>query len=90
MTKTNDESKTSIIFGNGYKGARLPTGSENISAVYRTGIGKDGNVKAEQITLLAIKPLGVKEVINPLPATGGVTASRDDGRRNAPSGGDVA
>lgn len=85
ITRTDDESKTTIVFGNGEKGARLPTGSENITAVYRTGIGQPGNVKAEQITLLATKPLGVKEVINPLPATGGADREdRDDGRRNAP------
>ncbi|MEP6570459.1 MAG: putative baseplate assembly protein [Acidobacteriota bacterium] len=85
VTKTDDESKTTIVFGNGERGARLPTGSENITALYRTGIGQPGNVKAGQITLLATKPLGVKEVINPLPATGGADREdRDDGRLNAP------
>ena len=85
VTRNDDESKTTIVFGNGEKGARLPTGAENITAVYRTGIGLPGNVKAGQITLLATKPLGVKEVVNPLPATGGADREdRDDGRRNAP------
>lgn len=85
VTRTDDESKTTIFFGNGERGARLPTGSENITAVYRTGIGRPGNVKAGQITLLATKPLGVKEVVNPLPATGGADREdRDEGRRNAP------
>lgn len=85
VTKTDEESKTTVVFGNGERGARLPTGSENITAVYRTGIGLPGNVKAEQITLLATKPLGVKEVTNPLPATGGADREgRDEGRRNAP------
>ncbi|HKV33847.1 MAG TPA: putative baseplate assembly protein [Pyrinomonadaceae bacterium] len=85
VTRTDDESRTTIIFGNGEHGARLPTGSENIKTVYRTGIGLPGNVKAGQITLPITKPLGVKEVVNPLPATGGADReNRDEGRRNAP------
>jgi predicted phage baseplate assembly protein len=85
ITKTDDESKTTIIFGNGREGARLPTGAENVKAKYRTGIGKPGNVKAEQISMVITKPLGVKEVINPLAATGGADReSRDEARRNAP------
>jgi len=85
VIRNDDESQTKIVFGNGEKGARLPTGSENITAVYRTGIGRPGNVKSGQITLLATKPLGVKEVVNPLPATGGADREdRDEGRRNAP------
>lgn len=85
ITRMDDEGKTTVIFGNGQNGARLPSGVENVKAVYRNGIGKVGNVKAEQISLLATRPLGVKSVINPLPATGGADReSRDQARRNAP------
>ena len=85
ITKTDDEDKTTITFGNGKEGARLPTGVENIRAAYRNGIGKPGNVKAEQISLLIDKPLGVKEVINPDRASGGADReSRDLARKNAP------
>jgi hypothetical protein len=86
ITQTNDQTKTSIIFGNGAThGARPPTGAENIKAVYRVGIGKPGNVDAGQISLLATRPLGVKSVVNPLPATGGADAeNRDQARRNVP------
>ncbi|WP_084254142.1 putative baseplate assembly protein [Methylobacter marinus] len=66
-------------------GSRLPTGQENIRASYRVGIGREGNVKAEQISLLASRPLGVQGVINPLKASGG--ADRDGPeriRRNVP------
>ena len=65
ISKTDNEDKTAVIFGNGKKGARLPTGIENIRAVYRNGIGKPGNVKAEQISLLMTKPLGVKRLLIP-------------------------
>ena len=85
ITQTDIQGKTTVIFGNGRQGARPPSGIENIKAVYRTGIGKAGNVNAEQISLLATRPLGVKSVINPLPATGGADAeSRDQARRNVP------
>ena len=66
-------------------GSPLPTGQENIRASYRVGIGGEGNVRAEQISLLADKPLGVQGVINPLKASGG--ADRDGAeriRRNTP------
>jgi len=85
ITQTNEANKTSIVFGNGRHGARLPSGVENVKATYRFGIGKPGNVAAKQISLLATKPLGVKAVINPLPASGGADREqRDQARRNAP------
>src|SRR5262249_132156 len=85
ITRTDDEGKTTVVFGNGEHGARLPTGAENIRAIYRNGIGKAGNVRAEQISLLVTRPLGVKDVINPLRASGGADKEgRDQARKNAP------
>jgi len=85
VTRTDNEDKVTVMFGDGTHGARLPSGIENVQAVYRKGIGKPGNVDAEQISLLATRPLGVKEVLNPLPASGGADReSRDQARRNAP------
>lgn len=85
ITRTDDDAKTTVVFGNGAHGARLPTGPENVKATYRNGIGKPGNVKAGQISLLNTRPLGVKEVINPIRASGGADKeNRDQARRNAP------
>jgi hypothetical protein len=85
VTQTDDEDQTLVIFGNGKQGARLPTGTENVKAQYRSGIGRPGNVKAGQVTLLADRPLGVKEVINPLRASGGADReNRDQARKHAP------
>lgn len=85
FTSTDDKDQTTVEFGNGKYGARLPTGVENVKAVYRIGIGKPGNVKARSITSVVTKPLGVKEVINPFPATGGADREdRDQARRNVP------
>ncbi|WP_233260116.1 putative baseplate assembly protein [Luteibacter sp. OK325] len=85
VTSTADDGKISVTFGDGVHGARVPTGIENLLATYRNGIGTPGNVEAGQISLLATKPLGVKDVINPLPATGGADAeTRDQARRHVP------
>jgi hypothetical protein len=85
LTETADDGTTTVVFGDGRRGERLPTGIENVAAVYRTGIGKGGNLDSDRITQLASKPLGLKGVTNPLPATGGADPdSRDAARRNAP------
>ncbi len=76
---------STLIFGDGEHGARLPTGVLNVASVYRRGIGAPGNVRAEQLSLLMTRPLGVKAVINPLRASGGADKeSRDLARENAP------
>jgi PKD repeat protein len=85
VIRIDDDGKTGLIFGTGEYGARLPTGQENVRAVYRKGIGKPGNVRARQIDQLATRPLGVKSVINPTAASGGADReSRDQARVNAP------
>jgi hypothetical protein len=85
VTRLNDEGKTTVQFGDGINGARLPTGRENVRATYRKGIGVEGLAKTEQISLLMTRPLGVKGVVNPQPATGaGDPEPIDDVRTNAP------
>jgi hypothetical protein len=87
ITQADDEDKTTVIFGDGQHGARLPTGVENVKAVYRTGIGQPGNAAALQISQLASRPLGVQGVINPQRASGGADREdRDQARKNAPMG----
>jgi hypothetical protein len=85
ITSTNDDDKVLVVFGNGIHGARPPTGTANIKATYRYGIGAAGNVAAGKISQLATHPLGAQGVINPLPASGGADRdSADEARRNAP------
>jgi hypothetical protein len=85
VTRRSDDEVTTAVFGDGKRGARLPTGVENVRAEYRQGIGKAANVKADQITILSSRPLGVKEVVNPLRASGGADReSRDQARKNSP------
>ena len=85
LVQTDDKGKTTVQFGNGIEGTRLPTGIGNVRAVYRNGIGRPGNVVAEQIKQLASRPLGVKDVINPLRSSGGADPENSaQVRRNAP------
>ncbi|MEL6853769.1 MAG: putative baseplate assembly protein [Cyanobacteria bacterium J06607_13] len=84
-TRQTEEGKTLVEFGDGKTGARLPTGFDNIEAFYRKGIGQAGNVRPHQLTALMSRPLGLKEVTNPLAATGGEDGERlVDARQNAP------
>jgi hypothetical protein len=85
ITQTDNSDQTTVVFGNGEHGARVPTGSANVKAIYRYGIGAAGNVGARQISQLATHPLGAQAVINLLPASGGADRdSRDQARRNTP------
>lgn len=83
--RQNNDGNSIITFGDGYKGARLPSGQENITATYRSGIGLEGQVGSSTLKLLKSKPLGIREVTNPLPATGAASPeSLDDARAHAP------
>jgi len=84
-THTDDDGKTTVQFGDGRTGARVPTGQENVRITYRKGIGLEGNVKAGQLTVLMTRPLGVRSVTNPLEASeADDRESLADVRRNAP------
>ena len=85
ITRLDDDGKTTVIFGNGETGARLPTGQENVKAKYRKGIGAAGLVRANQLTQLMTRPLGLKGVTNPSAAGGAADPEKlADARRNAP------
>jgi hypothetical protein len=84
-TRLDDAGNTVVHFGDGVHGSRLPTGRENIRATYRKGIGRGGNVRAEQLSTLLTRPLGLKAAINPQPATGGDDAETlESAGENAP------
>jgi hypothetical protein len=79
------DNSTDALFGDGVEGAALPTGQNNIQALYRIGSGSAGNVGAASLTTLVDRPLGVSGVTNPQPATGGTDPqSMIDLRANAP------
>ena len=85
VTRQDDDDVTTVVFGDGVTGARVPTGQANIQAKYRKGIGLGGIVRADQLTQLMTRPLGVKGVTNPLPSAGAADSEQlADARTNAP------
>lgn len=85
MTRTDAAGKTTVQFGDGVHGARLPTGAASVTAVYRVGLGTDGNAKPDQISQPQTRPQGVQGVTNPLPASGGADPDTvETARANAP------
>jgi hypothetical protein len=85
IVRIDDADNATVTFGDGEHGTRLPSGVNNVVAVYRSGIGLDGEVAAGSLSLLQTKPLGVRSVTNPLPASGAADPENmADARTNAP------
>lgn len=85
-SEIDTQGKTIVRFGDGQNGARLPSGSGNVTATYRKGSGKEGIVKANTLKTLLDRPLGLKSVINPFEAEGGDDREGlEDVRKNAPN-----
>ncbi|RCV89149.1 baseplate J/gp47 family protein [Billgrantia montanilacus] len=83
-TSLTDEGKTVIEFGDGISGARPPAGRDNIVVEHSRGLGRDGNLRAGQLTLPLDRPLGLKATDNPLPAAGGADPeATEEARINA-------
>jgi hypothetical protein len=84
---TDEQGKTFVVFGDGARGARLPSGVNNVRARYRQGVGRDGNVGADKLTQLTTRPLGLKSVSNPAAAQGGTDPEpAEQARRTMPLG----
>lgn len=70
--RTDEKGVTTLTFGDGVNGARLPTGPDNIIATYRAGLGPQGNLSPGRIALLKSRMPGLRKATNPVPSTGGV------------------
>lgn len=70
-TGTRPDGQVVVAFGDGVRGARLPSGSHNVRAVYRKGLGEEGNMGPGKLSQPMDRPLGLKAVTNPVPSTGG-------------------
>ncbi len=85
--ETDEQGKTWVVFGDGVRGARLPSGVNNVRATYRQGVGQDGNVGANALTQLLTRPLGLKGASNTAPAAGGTDPEPEhQARRTMPLG----
>jgi predicted phage baseplate assembly protein len=87
VARGEPDGKTSVMFGDGRTGARLPTGRDNVKAVFRVGIGLSGLAAPGQISLPLTRPPGLKAVRNPFSGAGAEDPEGADAvRRNAPLG----
>jgi hypothetical protein len=71
---TDGAGRATLHFGDGSHGARLPAGADNVSATYRYGAGKSGNVSAGSLVALRKRPAGIRSATNPCAASGGTDA----------------
>lgn len=84
---TDEHDQAWVQFGDGERGARLPSAANNLRASYRKGLGAEGNVRAEALSQALSRPLGFKGVSNPAPASGGSPPeSADEARASLPLG----
>jgi hypothetical protein len=73
VLREDDAAQTHVTFGDGINGARLPTGTNNITATYRFGAGATAPM-SETLTVVITPQPGLKGVLNPMPPTGGSDA----------------
>lgn len=81
----DEQGRQWVQFGDGLRGARLPSGANNVRATYRKGLGASGNVAAGSLTQPLSRPLGLKSATNPGAALGGNDPeTRDTARQTIP------
>jgi hypothetical protein len=70
-TTLDDTGQTTVVFGDGFNGAKPPSGTNNIHARYRKGLGSAGNLASDSIQQLVDGIPNLKKVTNPVPSSGG-------------------
>jgi Baseplate J-like protein len=68
---TDDALVTSVVFGDGRNGAVPPSGSKNVTAVYRVGLGRAGDVEPRRLTRLKRAHPLLDRAVNVTPVSGG-------------------
>ncbi|MEL6884223.1 MAG: hypothetical protein AAFP87_06915 [Pseudomonadota bacterium] len=66
-----EDGKTTVHFGDGRKGRRLPTQDDNVRATWRKGVGPSGNVAAGGLNKIVQPDPLIDAVRQPPPASGG-------------------
>ncbi len=82
----DNEGTVSLTFGDGLTGARIPTGSNNVTAKYRVGTGLAGLLAADRLTQPMTRPVGLRAVTNPVATSGAEDPETlETARQNAPT-----
>jgi predicted phage baseplate assembly protein len=82
-TTQDDSAQTTVVFGDGFNGARPSSGSNNIHARYRKGLGSSGNLQVGSIQQLVDSVPNLQKVTNPVPSGGGSDADAPSQIRSA-------
>lgn len=78
------EQAMAVVFGDGKNGAIPPLGKKHILAIYKVGLGADGNAAGGQVSRIKKAHPLVERALNPLPVRGGAApADTDAVRRQA-------
>jgi predicted phage baseplate assembly protein len=73
VVRQDNDAVSTVTFGDGIRGARLPTGIGNVVASYRFGAG-EASPPAGSIAQMAKPVVGLKAVLGPVSAGGGADA----------------
>ncbi|MGH7391902.1 MAG: putative baseplate assembly protein [Candidatus Rokuibacteriota bacterium] len=85
MVEIDEEQIVTVVFGDGARGARLPTGRDNVRARYRVGLGAAGNVGSGAVSVVPQPLPFVQSSRNPMAAAGGADRETpEETRRIAP------
>jgi predicted phage baseplate assembly protein len=68
---TDEALVTTVVFGDGRNGAVPPSGSKNVTAAYRVGLGRAGDVDLRRVTRLKRAHPLLDRVVNVTPISGG-------------------
>lgn len=68
---TDEALVTTVVFGDGRNGAVPPSGSKNVTAAYRVGLGRAGDVALRRVTRLKRAHPLLDRVVNVTPISGG-------------------
>jgi hypothetical protein len=85
VTRSSDQTVTTVTFGDGVNGARLTSGTGNVAASYRYGSGA-ASPPAGRLTTISQPQLNLASIQNPVAVSGGADPQSDsDVRKAAPA-----
>ena len=85
VVDVHEDGTADVVLGDGVRGARAPTGIDNVIATIRIGLGLVGELDRDRLTLLQTRPQGLFAVRNPSAARGGADPDApEDVRTHAP------
>lgn len=86
VVREDDSGRSYVQFGDGKTGRRLPSGLDNVTAVFRVGIAAYGHLKAGTNPQITGKLLNFEKLYLPLPVSVGASREDADGARAAAPG----